>query len=244
MTVSHMFRHIPRENRCSLLIPFRALLCERTLLLTLVLRTGPIDPTEGVDHAIAIANCIASAADKPTVVYASPFLRTTETAHRIAQACGCPVHIEEGLTEWQTPSLLVDEAGNRTQPKSTSALALLYATVNADYVSVNPADGSKDAPEFPESEEALLRRCAKTMRELLHITKGNLCIVSHAPCDQGIAYWLEGAASPKTSKLTAWPLGGITKFRCGALELYGNTSRMPGIYEPGIKSWSLPCLEK
>ena len=206
--------------------------------------TGPIDPTEGVEHAEAIASSISNASDKPDAIYSSPFQRTAETAHRIAKACGCSVLIEEGLTEWQVPSLLVDPSGTRTYPKSAQELAELFDTVDVSYQSVNPSDGSEGSPSFPESEEQLLARCAKTIRKILDQSAGNVGIVSHAPCDQSIAYFLEGAASVNESALGPWALGGVTKFTGNKLTMYSDTSHMPGIYQPGIKKWSLPCLDK
>lgn len=227
---------------------------------------SPIDPTEGVEHAKAIAARIASGVqDKPTVVYSSPFVRTTETASFIAQACSeddnrVDVRIEDGLTEWQIPSLLVvKDTGIRTYPKSTKELAEMFSNIDASYASVNPFDETVDgSPQFPETEEQLLKRCQRTIDLIIEKEKHqiaingemssdsplSICIVSHAPCDQAIAYALEGAKSPFESTLTPWPLGGITKIVDNKIVQYGDTSHMPGIYKEGTKHWSLPCLEK
>ena len=68
---------------------------------------------EGMEHAKRIASKIRkSGADKPKVVYCSPFLRTAHTAQLIALDLPNPtVRVEEGLTEWQIPSLLEDKEG-------------------------------------------------------------------------------------------------------------------------------------
>jgi len=168
------------------------------------------------------------------------------------------VCIEEGLTEWQIPSLLVDPNGVRTHPKQLHELAEAYGTIDLSYQSLNPASADDDvdipigAPHFEESEEALLERCAITLKRILEHSKGeSLAIVSHAPCDQALALFLEGK-SPSNSKLGPWPLGGITIFSRTInnngtfgewdLQLYGNTEHMPGKYKTGLKFWSLPCL--
>ena len=217
-----------------------------------------IDPTEGVEHAQCIAKRIAmSSEDAPDLVYSSPFLRTTHTAHILASTVGSQVRLEEGLTEWLTPSLLVEPNGIKTEPKSASDLKQKFDTIDTSYESVNSvlADESQivpiGAPHFIESEDALLLRCATTLTRILHAAQGaNIAIVSHAPCDQAIALHLEGAPLLTQSKLGPWPLGGITMFsRMGAagpwtMEMYGSTNHMPGIYTPGIKKWSLPCLSK
>ena len=75
--------------------------------------TGELDMNEGMEHAKRIAFRIRkSGIDKPKVVYCSPFLRTAHTAQLIALDLPNPtVRVEEGLTEWQIPSLLEDKDG-------------------------------------------------------------------------------------------------------------------------------------
>jgi phosphohistidine phosphatase SixA len=236
--------------------------------------TGDIDPTIGIDHAQRIAARIAAMEPQPSVVYTSPFLRTAHTAHHIAQACqNIPVRIEEGLYEWLVPSLLVTPDGKRTYPRSVQETAKLLSTIDTTYTSVNTlADNNNDngvihppngAPHFPESESALLERSAVTLERLLknHSSSSSLsssssssnsiAIVSHAPVDQAMAFWMEGATSTGTSTLKSWPLGGITCFSRDStdpsspwkLEYYGETQHhMPDEYQSGLKHWSLPCL--
>lgn len=238
---------------------------------------------EGVVHAQTIAERVASAPveDVPDVVFCSPFLRTARTGHVLAlrlsetRERAVRLCVEEGLYEWLTPSLLVDPEGVRTLPRTVETLTRILdddgatAVIDTTYASGNPlstdADAADGSPRFPETEETLLRRCARTLSHLLDGTANaddsarNVAIVSHAPCDQAMAYALEGATVPDESSLEPWPLGGITMFSRTMLpaerdapalqsewklEFYGDTSHMPGEYRPGIKKWSLPCLSK
>lgn len=194
-------------------------------------------------------------------MYSSPFQRCAHTAQLIALALPRPVvRIEEGLTEWLIPSLLTDASGAKTSPKSVPELAVVYGTIDDSYKSVNPValddatDVPEGAPKFVESEEALLKRCATTLQRILDNSNGaSIALVSHAPCDQSLAFYLEGTRSPAESQLGPWPLGGITKFSRSIngdssygewkLEKYGETSHMPGNYKPGVKHWSLPSFE-
>ncbi|VEU39409.1 unnamed protein product [Pseudo-nitzschia multistriata] len=301
-----------------------------------------IDPMEGIDHAKNIAKRIAAgihnihetstaAASEngieqevenneslPTVVYASPFLRTAHTGYIIAnelQNCvnendnkgTVELRVEEGLWEWLIPSLLVTKCdGIKTNPRPLEVLSdkLLEleqtdndanaATIALNYNSVNPYDdsgdegmtcvpvrteasspqdaangdkpGQKHRPRWIESESDLLKRCETTLEGLLSLHPGgnSFCIVSHAPCDQAMAFALEqGAATPEESNLAPWPLGGITVFSRPVgrkddgsddsgdssngewtMDLYGNTEHMPGDYKAGLKEWSLPCFAK
>jgi broad specificity phosphatase PhoE len=185
-------------------------------------------------------------------------IRCVHTAQLIAlDLRRSKVRIEEGLTEWQIPSLLVDLTGTKTSPQKPEKLAQVYGTIDTTYQSVNPhaPDDSVDVPEgaphFQETEEALLLRCATTLTRILEHSNGeSLAIVSHAPCDQALALYLE-AKVVSDSKLGPWPLGGITMFSrvvndnttCSQnysygeweLECYGNTDHMPGKYKAGLK---------
>jgi broad specificity phosphatase PhoE len=213
-----------------------------------------------MDHAKEISQRISkSGSDTPKLVFSSPFVRTIHTAHLIAlDLPGGEVCVEEGLTEWQIPSLLVDKTGVRTFPKTTDQLAEVFGTIDLTYKSLNPAvpddavEVPKGAPHYQESEEALLQRCAITLSRILDYSKGeSFVLVSHAPCDQALALHLEGKG-PSKSKLGPWPLGGVTKFsrnvddsgNCGEweMELYGDTHHMPGKYKAGLKVSSVSSV--
>lgn len=233
---------------------------------------GDIDPNLGITHANSIAKRISSNDNvpPPQKVYASPFLRTVHTGHIIATAVHAKVRIEEGLTEWQVPSLL-EVDGIRTFPKTATEHAKHFDSIDLEYRSLNPLVMTDDAhqndavatgsPQFPESEEKLVVRCATTLEKILENAKGdNIAIVAHAPCVIGMALHLAGM-SLKQSTLDAWPLGGLTLFSRPILnknngkndhesiqygdwtmEFYGSSDHMPGEYKNGLKRWTLPSL--
>lgn len=232
---------------------------------------GPYDsdihPDDGVEHAHCIANAIVSfySSNSPSekvTVFASPFLRTVHTGHIIASKLKTKLCIEEGLYEWMTPSLLVvEKTGIRTYPRSVDETVKLFSAeekgpcvIDATYQTKNSI--SQDS--FPETESALLERCAKTLQLLLHSSSSSkenedIVIVAHAPCDQYLAFALEiDAKTAQESKLSPWPLGGITMFEKSdnndgdrwEMKMYGDTNHMPGEYKNGLKEWSLPCFVK
>lgn len=240
----------------------------------LVENEGPfnsdIHPEDGVEAANCIAGRIASSENgAPSIVYSSPFQRTAHTANILASALRndnngevTRLNIEEGLTEWQVPSLLVNaSSGMKAEPESVKDLKKKFDCIDPSYTSLNPVivNGRcdvvrKGAPCFTESEEQLLKRAKVTISKILEHSKGkNLAIVSHAPVDQALAYVLESggdAIKSEKSQIGPWPLGGITLFSRNVLEqewkleFYGDTDHMPGIYKPGLKHWSLPCLSR
>ena len=135
---------------------------------------------------------------------------------------------------------------------------MTFTEIDPEYESVNPiatdpTNVPQGAPYFFESEEHLMMRCRTTIDRILEDSKGaNICIVSHTPCAQAMALYLEGASSIEESKLGPWPLGGITLFTKDSddpsekweLVMYADTSHMPGEYKNGLKPWSLPSLSK
>ena len=225
---------------------------------------GDIHPEDGIEAAHCIANKIASSPNAPSIVYSSPFLRTTHTASILVNTLRSksndvtiPLNIEEGLTEWQIPSLLVTQStGVKTVPESAFDLKKKFDCIDENCKSANPevpegTNGRNGAPCFPESEEDLLKRCKVTLDKLLEDSKGkSFAIASHAPCDQALAYSCYTGGDVLRDEKTPigpWPLGGITCFSRELedeweLECYGDTEHMPGIYKGGVKHWSLPCL--
>jgi broad specificity phosphatase PhoE len=215
----------------------------------LIALSGDIDPTDGISHAKAIANAIASSASPmdsiPQHVYASPFLRTTHTASILASSLMTGVNVEDGLYEYLIPSLLVDRSGVRTFPRTVDQLKEIFENVNENYkacVQITPE-------MFPEDEMRLIERCRYTLDGILkHAQGANVAIVAHAPCVQALAFVMEGVASTEDSKLQKWPLGGITRFsRDGeddpwTMDFYGVTTHMPGEYQKGAGLWSLSCF--
>ena len=196
-----------------------------------------IDPNQGIPHAQAIATRLSQdiSSSKDTTVLSSPFLRTTHTASIIADQLNIKVQIEEGLTEWQIPSLLVEqETGSKTNPRTVTELHKIFPNIDTTYQSGNPFQSSW----YPETDESkLLKRCATTLQKILeqHASLTNIILVSHAPCDQALALYLEGNTNnPERSTLTPWPLGGITKFTSSrnsseeewTMEWYGDTQHV------------------
>jgi broad specificity phosphatase PhoE len=236
----------------------------------LVENEGPfdsdIDPSSGIEHANAIASRLAadissslsstSRKDINIMVFSSPFLRTCHTASIISAKVSSAlestvaVKIEEGLTEWQIPSLLVTPDGTKTEPRTVAQLAKLFPNIiDSSYTSVNPFQDDW----FPESQDRLLQRCGKTLQALLLLqqqasSSGNeeadhnniMILVSHAPCDQALALYLEGNwTSPEQSHLTAWPLGGITKFTARASSIIEGTTNHDEATSHNKNKWTM-----
>ena len=221
---------------------------------------SPLHPIDGYEHGIAIARRLAAMPHPPDVVYSSSLHRAVSTSQLIVHALGKTensILIEDGLIEWLTPSLTVEPDGTRLEWRSPQQLIdMTFTEIDRDYTSVNPiatdpTNVPEGAPYFFESEEYLMTRAKCSMDRILQHANGkNICIVSHTPCAQAMALHLEGAPSLEESKIGPWSLGGVTLFSKDAggdrwkLDMYADTSHMPGEYKNGLKEWSLPCLTK
>lgn len=104
------------------------------------------------------------------MVFASPFLRTLQTAAHIAEAIGLPIHVEPGLGEIlptirEMPAIL--ESSRRSQ--------------------LFPSLGSEHEPlgtlHYPESEEVGHQRCADTVNALAERYRDQsiLCVTHASP---------------------------------------------------------------
>lgn len=239
---------------------------------------------EGYGHARAMGQRMASSSKNAPIkhVFSDPFLRCMRTGDLIVQSLNeatkqsepekttaakqISLKVEEGLTEWQVRSLLVNKDGIRTHPKTLQEHQTKFQTIDASYKSVNPQGTDRISlttdyqPRFPENEIELHLRCKITLMKLLEYTGpsvDSIAIVSHAPCVQSMAMALEGVDSPAESKIVGpWSLGGMTCFSRPItnnmegrtkwdLEFFSDTSHMPGEYQLGEKGkWSLPSFNK
>jgi broad specificity phosphatase PhoE len=226
---------------------------------------------EGIDHAKRIAQHIqASGAPAPAHIFSDPFMRCMRTADVLVHSLNSSVSssknsklklkVEQGMTEWQVPSLLVTPEGGRTTPRTLQELTKEFDSVDETYTSLNPQGPDRETgeavigtPSFPETEEELYARCRMTLHKMLHHVgdTDSIAIVSHAPCCQSTALALEGADSPAQIQLGPWSLGGVTHFsrpvgsEKWTLRSYSGTSHMPGEYKYGkLGQWSLPSFVK
>eukprot|EP00588_Corethron_pennatum_P033546 CAMPEP_0194339898 /NCGR_PEP_ID=MMETSP0171-20130528/84732_1 /TAXON_ID=218684 /ORGANISM="Corethron pennatum, Strain L29A3" /LENGTH=252 /DNA_ID=CAMNT_0039104653 /DNA_START=116 /DNA_END=874 /DNA_ORIENTATION=+ len=234
---------------------------------SLVEGVGPFDmdiSLEGATHAKLIATRLCEENQnreeeqeaRISGIYSSPFYRSVHTSNILASSLGCPVKIEEGLTEWLTTGLV---GKDHHRPRSAEDLHKCgFGSIDLSYSSVNPIDSGEVAPHFVEDQNMLIKRSAATIGRILENVEegGSVVIVSHAPVNQGVALALERSSScPEKSSFKGklWYLGGLTKFNRPTegnslgwtCVYYGDTAHMPieRGYRDGEQGWTLPCLE-
>ena len=116
-------------------------------------------------------------------IFASPFLRTIQTATEIAQVLNLPIKLEAGLSEWHNPKWMTQMPEIHTQ----ELLADKYPLIDWSYRSCF-------TPHYPETRADVYQRTAKTIQKLVFDFSDNILIVGHGISVSGI---FKGLA-PKT----------------------------------------------
>lgn len=129
----------------------------------------PLDPPlsrTGVEQSVALGGRLAG--QRVAHLFASPFLRALETAHRVAEVLDLPVKVEPGLAEWlspawfaQPPELLACDERARRFPR------------------IDGAYRARGEARYGESGEEARDRAGRTARRLAEDFPGHLLLVGH-----------------------------------------------------------------
>ena len=147
-------------------------------------------------------------------IFASPFLRTIQTATEIAQILDLPIKLEAGLSEWHNPKWMSEMPEIHPQ----DFLAREYPLIDWSYQSYFH-------PSYPENKAEVYRRTAKTIQKLVWDFSDNILIVGHGVSVHGVTYGLV----PETPHLKV-ALCSLTKVIWNSdrwkLEFFADTSHL------------------
>lgn len=101
-------------------------------------------------------------------IFASPFLRTIQTANEVAEILDLPIKIEAGLGEWHNPEWM-------TEFPETHPPELL----KAEFPRLDWNYRSLIIPKYPETEAEVNHRTAETARRLVAKHSEDILIVGH-----------------------------------------------------------------
>jgi len=119
-----------------------------------------------------------------TAIYASPFLRTVQTAGVIASILELPLHIEHGICEALKPEWF----GTAPDFLPVEHLQPEYPHIVTDYRPVL-------RPRYPEfTNETTYARCHRAVQAIIDATAGDLLFVGHGASVQGILAGLTARA--------------------------------------------------
>jgi broad specificity phosphatase PhoE len=115
-------------------------------------------------------------------IFASPFLRTVQTAHHVAEAIEAPIFIEPGLGE----ILYADWFDAPPEPLPFEEMKRRFPRLEAGHEPLV-------TPRYPESIEEAFRRSVETAEALVALAKGPILLVGHGASVTGIARGLSPA---------------------------------------------------
>ncbi len=177
----------------------------------------PFDPPisdDGVVQAQQLAQRLK--AENITRIFASPFLRTVQTANQVAQVLDLPIKLESGLSEWLNPAWMP------TMPErlSIEALAELFPRIDTNYT-------ARVMAEHPETGEQALERSGKTARLLADEFPEDILLVGHGASVLGATMGLVGGISkPEVNAALCCLVKIVRQDQEWVMELNGDTSHL------------------
>lgn len=135
--------------------------------LTALRRYDPPLSDDGMMQAKQLAKRLKS--EKIAHIFSSPFLRTIQTAHEVAETLNLSLNLENGLGEWLNQDWMSETPELHTQQE----LTIKYPLINWDYKSLV-------IPQYPESEITVINRIGETIKKIVTQYSDNILIVGHS----------------------------------------------------------------
>lgn len=147
-------------------------------------------------------------------IFASPFLRTVQTANQIANALDLPIKLELGLLEWLNPAWM------KTEPErlSIEELKEQFPRIDLSYT-------SRLFPKYPETSDMVLERTGKIARHLTAEFSEDILLVGHGASVVGTTRGLVGG-TPEVNAALCCLVKLIRREQGWMMELNGDTSHL------------------
>ncbi|WP_138502109.1 histidine phosphatase family protein [Nostoc sp. PA-18-2419] len=188
--------------------------------LTAERRYDPPLSDDGMIQAQQLAKRLKG--EKIAHIFASPFLRTVQTANAVAQVLNLPIKLETGLSEWLNPVWMTEEP----ERLSTPALTELFNRIDIAYT-------PRIAANYPETQQKVRERSGQTARCLAtEFFPDNILLVAHGASVLGAAMGLVGEIAKTEVKASLCSLVKVVRDEPEwLLELKGDTSHLTHIEE-------------
>lgn len=146
-------------------------------------------------------------------IFASPFLRTVQTANEVANCLDLPIKIESGLSEWLNPSWMA------TEPER------LPLEVLQENFPIDPSYTSRVVARYPETSEMVFQRTAETAQRLIDEFSDDILLVGHGASVVGCAQGLVGG-TPEINASLCCLVKVVRQGQGWVMELNGDTSHL------------------
>ncbi len=147
-------------------------------------------------------------------IFASPFLRTIQTAHQVAEALDLSLKLESGLSEWLNPEWMPGMPDR--QP---------FHLLQQQFPRIDNTYTSKILPQYPETGEVALSRAGQTAKLLAEEFSGNLLLVGHGASVMGATTGILGTPVQVNASLCCL-IKLVRSHEHWSIELNGDTSHL------------------
>jgi broad specificity phosphatase PhoE len=147
-------------------------------------------------------------------IFASPFLRTVQTASCVADALDLPIKLESGLSEWLNPEWM-----------TTSPERLPIDALQAQFPRIDPSYTSRVIAQYPETSIKVLERTGETARRLTAEFSEDILLVGHGASVVGTTQGLVGG-TPEVNAALCCLVKLVRQEQEWVMELNGDTSHL------------------
>lgn len=147
-------------------------------------------------------------------IFASPFLRTVQTANCVAEFLDLPIKLESGLSEWLNPAWMVSDP----ERHSITELLEFFPRIDVSY-------NSRVIARYPETIEQVNERTSKTILHLTDEFSEDLLFVGHGASVVGTARGLMGGTATVNAMLCCL-IKLVRQEQTWVMELNGDVSHL------------------
>lgn len=147
-------------------------------------------------------------------IFASPFLRTVQTANAVAELLDLPIKLESGLSEWLNPEWMATEP----ERLPTEILQQQFPRIDSSY-------SSCIIPCYPETNKDVLERAGSTARLLTSKYSEDILLVGHGASVLGTSQGLLGE-TPEIKASLCCLVKLVRQKEKWLMELKGDTSHL------------------
>lgn len=147
-------------------------------------------------------------------IFASPFLRTVQTANEVANILDLPIQLESGLSEWLNPDWM-----------STVPERQPLAELQEHFPRINPNYSSRVIAYYPETNERVMQRTAQTVQRLVAEFSEDILLVGHGASVVGCTQGLVGG-NPEVKAALCCLVKLVRQKQEWVMELNGDTTHL------------------
>ena len=147
-------------------------------------------------------------------IFASPFLRTVQTANHVAVALDLSIKLEWGICEWLNSEWMTE----MPKTESVAALCSRFPRIDASY--------KGGIAKYPETGEACLKRAGETAKRLAAQFPEDMLLVGHGASVLGTAIGLADVAETEINASLCCLVKLVRQDVQWSIELNGDTSHL------------------